>query len=331
MGVEILGGARSNTIGGTTAGARNVISGNIGSGVAISLSGTNGNKVQGNFIGLDVAGTSAIGNDLDGISIYAGAQSNQIGGSVAARNIISGSGEFGVWLDGSGTNANVVQGNFIGLDVAGSADLGNLLAGVALSAGARSNVIGGTASGQDNRISRNKGDGVLVSGSATNNSIRANSIFNNGGLGINLQLNGASNVVTPNDAGDTDSGPNNLQNFPEISSATSSSGTTLTTITGTLDSLPNTTFIIDVYRSGSTSSTSKDPSGFGEGRVFMGTPTSGTLVVTTDGAGSASLTASWSGLFTGQFFTATATRLNSVGASMDTSEFSQAVAAGAVS
>jgi len=56
------------------------------------------------------------------LGIYAGAQSNLIGGSVAARNIISGSGEFGVWLDGSGTNANVVQGNFIGLDVAGAAD-----------------------------------------------------------------------------------------------------------------------------------------------------------------------------------------------------------------
>jgi len=88
-GVWILGGAQSNTIGGTSSGAGNVISGNDASGLAISGTGTNSNVVKGNYIGTVADGTSARRNEEEGVYIYGGAQYNTIGGTVAgARNII---------------------------------------------------------------------------------------------------------------------------------------------------------------------------------------------------------------------------------------------------
>ena len=48
--------------------------------------------------------------------------------------------------------------------------------------------------------------------------ITGNSIHNCGGLGIDLFTNSGGGV-TPNDPGDTDSGGNGLQNFPEVLSA----------------------------------------------------------------------------------------------------------------
>ena len=76
-GVQISG--TSNTVGGTTAAARNIISGN-GRGIWLLGSGASGNLIQGNFIGTDVTGTSALGNTSDGVEIN-GAPSNTIGGS----------------------------------------------------------------------------------------------------------------------------------------------------------------------------------------------------------------------------------------------------------
>ena len=113
------------TIGGTTAGARNVISGNTGDGVDISGSGSTGNVVEGNFIGVNAAGTAALGNAngvgtfSGGVVIESGASDNTIGGTTpGARNVISGNAFAGVFLNG--VSANVVQGNFIGTDVTGA-------------------------------------------------------------------------------------------------------------------------------------------------------------------------------------------------------------------
>ena len=61
-GVLATGGATDNVIGGTVAGARNVISGNDGDGIEINGAGTNGNSVLGNFVGTDVTGTLGLGN-----------------------------------------------------------------------------------------------------------------------------------------------------------------------------------------------------------------------------------------------------------------------------
>ena len=108
-----------------------------------------------------------------------------------------------------GSSGNVVRGNFIGTDVTGPVGVGNTRWGVLLSTGAPGNTIGGTSTGDGNTIAHNSGDGVLVS-SGTDTAILGNSIFFNTGLGIDLSPGG----VSANDAGDVDSGANNLQNFP---------------------------------------------------------------------------------------------------------------------
>src|SRR6185369_5300590 len=110
-----------------------------------------------------------------------------------------------------------------------------------------------------NRISFNGGPGVSVS-FGTGNSIIANSIFSNGGLGIDLSNLG----VTPNDSVDADTGAHNLQNFPLLTSVSSNGSST--TIQGTLNSKPATTFRIDFY-----SNAAGDPSGNGEGALFLDT------------------------------------------------------------
>jgi hypothetical protein len=107
-GVVVSGSA--NFIGGTGAGAGNLISGNSDAGIAIS--GTN-NLVQGNRIGTDVTGTQALGNGVFGVYVSSG--SNTIGGTVAgAGNLISGNGQYGILLGSSG---NLLQGNLIGTDI----------------------------------------------------------------------------------------------------------------------------------------------------------------------------------------------------------------------
>ncbi len=123
-----------NTIGGTTAGAGNIISGNTGDGVLISGSTASGNVVEGNYIGTDYTGSVALGNDAGnvviasdrtdnngGVVIASGASGNTIGGdTAAARNIISGNIGDGIDITGSGANGNTVVGNYIGTDAAGN-------------------------------------------------------------------------------------------------------------------------------------------------------------------------------------------------------------------
>ncbi len=135
-GVEIRAGATGNTIGGTTAGAANVISGSSGPGVEIKDSGTSGNTVLGNLIGTDGSGTAPLGNTV-GVEIRAGATGNTIGGTAAGTaNVISADG-IGVEIKDSGTTANTVEGNRIGTDLSGTANLGNSTDGVLLRAGRR--------------------------------------------------------------------------------------------------------------------------------------------------------------------------------------------------
>ena len=96
---------QNNTIGSrTSAGGRNIISGNSAQGIAIADAGTNSNKVQGNIIGLNAAGTAAIANQFEGIAIFGTASSNTIGGTTAASpNIISGNIGSGISISGIGT------------------------------------------------------------------------------------------------------------------------------------------------------------------------------------------------------------------------------------
>ncbi len=159
---------QNNTIGGTETGAGNLISGNAGDGVY--LLGADNNTILGNYIGTDKNGTSALGNGNAGVYIAGGANNNVIGGtSAAARNIISANNHSGVMITGS--TQNQVEGNYIGTDVNGTADLGNTFYGVVLFGGAQSNTIGGTVSGSGNTISGNDASGVAIRQFNTNNNL----------------------------------------------------------------------------------------------------------------------------------------------------------------
>jgi hypothetical protein len=312
-GVLIYGGAQSNTIGGATASTRNVISGHPTAGVYLIDAGTAGNVIQGNFIGTDISGTTAIGNNIAGIYVLDGAQDNSIGGAATgAGNVISGNNGYGLFLGNPATTGNLIQGNFIGTRADGSNSLANGYVGIYVFGGAQSNVFGLKldGSGAGNRIAFNNSAGVFLGDpGTTGNTIRGNSIYNN--LGLGLDLSAPADVypgVTANDPNDADTGPNNLQNFPVFTSASASAGTTL--LSGTFNSQPNRAFILDFYRN-----TSADPSGYGEGQIYAGSAT-----VTTDTGGNAQFGFGLSGNFINQYFTATATDLTTG----DTSEFSLA-------
>jgi CSLREA domain-containing protein len=216
--------------------------------------------IEGNFIGTDAGGTSDQGNNQDGIRI-SGAN-NRVGGTLpAARNLISGNNSDGIEITGSGATGNLVQGNLIGTTASGSSGLANSSDGIQIFNSASNNTIGGTAAGAGNVIAFNGADGVFVS-SGTGNRIQRNSIFSNGGLGIDLGANG----VTSNDPGDPDSGANRLQNFPVLQSIVVSGSNT--TILGSIDSATgNSTYPITIEFF---SNSSCDPSGHGEGETFLG-------------------------------------------------------------
>ena len=292
-------------IGGTVAEARNIISANGSFGnVAIGINGSGaGATVQGNYIGTDVTGTRSLGTLTNGIHLST--NNNIIGGLVAgARNVISGNAA-GIVISSfsGGSVGNVIQGNFIGTNAAGTGPVANIQQGIVVTTNGVNNIIGGTQSGAANKIAYNGGPGISLT-NGTGTVIRGNSIFSNNGLGIDLGGNG----VTANDSIDADVGPNTLQNFPVITTVMSTSNST--TIQGSLNSLPNTTFELDFY-----SSAAVDPSGNGEGAQFVGT-----TAVTTNGNGDAAINVTFPvGLATGRVITATATDPNG-----NTSEFSAA-------
>lgn len=295
----------NNTIGGTAAGERNVIAGNGGYGIIID--NADNTTIVGNYVGTNAGGGSARPNDRGGIRVDG--DNNTIGGVTAAhRNVISGNDGPGIEIRAA-YSGNVIEGNYIGTDATGTADLGNTGDGVELSGGAFSNTIGGVGAGEGNVIFGNSGDGVRVIDDATSgNAIRGNTIHGNDGLGIELGGDG----VTANDAGDGDTGPNGLQNYPLLATAVSNGGNT--TITGLFNSTASTTFNIDFY-----SSPAVDPTGNGEGAVYLGSDT-----VTTNGSGNATINTTLIGVSVtaGHVVTATATD-----PSGNTSEFAANVTA----
>jgi hypothetical protein len=201
--------ASVNTVGGTTAAARNLISGNTGTGIRIS--GT-GNVVLGNYIGTDASGALALANGDSGVKVLS--SNNTIGGTTAgARNVISGNlGDGVMFLTGSG---NVVEGNYIGTDVTATQALGN---GVGVSVGPfnDNDVIGGTTAAARNLISGNASQGVLVTGSAANIVVEGNYIGTNvsgtqalgNGTGITIGIALSDSVSCL--VGGTDAGAGNL-------------------------------------------------------------------------------------------------------------------------
>jgi parallel beta-helix repeat protein len=274
------GDATGDVIGGVEPGARNLISGNS---TDLRLD-CNGVVVQGNFLGTEITGKALLDHSLS--LILAGFSTNNlIGGDIpGAANVIGN----GIQLTGAGVQGNLFQGNFIGTDLTGTIRLGT--SGAFELGGASNNIIGGTEPGQGNVIAFSSYWPGIRLYSGTGNTIRGNSIHDNAGGGI--FLNSAA-------------GANNNQTYPTLTAASATAGGTV--ISGTLASVPNSTFSIDFY-----SNTAPDPSGFGEGEFYLGS-----AMVSTDGAGNASFTATVAAAPSGQrYLSATAT--DPVG---DTSQF----------
>ena len=302
--------AEHTLIGGLTPDARNIISGNS-TGISFNAATVLTNKltgtvVEGNFIGPDVDG-KPFGNVI-GID-YLNAFSTTVGGTVpGASNVISSNLDAGIQFAGGNTSNNLIQGNFIGVGPDGNSNEGNGGDGIRIT-NANTITTGGPGSGEGNVIAFNGGNGVTVTGTGASgldgsrNSIRGNSIYDNGLLGIDLGNDG----VTANDPCDSDTGPNQLQNFPVLTD--SPSGTLIITATatdtlgntsefsqcvhaqassghvsvqGTLNSTASSNFVIDFYANKTCSS-----SGNGEGRTYLGS-----AMVTTDSNCSASISAS---------------------------------------
>jgi CSLREA domain-containing protein len=292
-----------------------VINSFSGYGITLELLARN-NWINGNYIGTNAVGTAALGNHFSGLFIFNfGVSNNLIGGRTpGARNLISGNGgpSISISADPGGTTANRVEGNYIGTNAQGTAALGNRGDGVQI-VGAGENIIGGAAPGAGNLIAFNGGAGVGIFNIDLfpfSNAVLGNSIFDNSALGIDLYST-PTNGVTPNDTGDGDTGPNGLQNFPVLTSASSDGSST--TIAGTLNSTANRTFTIQFF-----ANIDCDSSGHGEGRFYLGQTS-----VMTDDSGNAPINTTLSAVVAGgSFITATATDADS-----NTSEFSACITA----
>ncbi|MGC8638550.1 MAG: beta strand repeat-containing protein [Isosphaeraceae bacterium] len=313
----LIDNASGNSVTGNAGGSQ-VISGNL---VGVAITSSSGalapsslNLVAGNLIGTDKSGLYALPNAQEGVLID-NASGTTIGGTTAAaQNLISGN-EWGVRLDGALATGNLVAGNLIGTDITGKAPLGNEVNGVIITTNASNNTIGGTVSGAGNTIAFNALAGVSVV-SGTGDSILSNSIFSNGKLGIDLVAPGdPPDGVTPNAPG-VRSGPNDLQNYPILTRAVGVE--TNNSVLGSLNSIPNTTFLIQFF-----TSVVPDPSGYGQGQTLIGS-----MTVTTDVNGNAQVDFTPStNLSANIWITATATNMSTG----DTSEFSNAVSAAPVS
>ncbi len=269
-----------NRVGGAAAGEGNIIAGNGRHGVFLAIARTNGNTVQGNYIGVAANGTTALGNGVDGVPIVGGAN-NLIGGSTAGtRNVIAGNGRFGVLIQGAAATGNQVSGNYIGTNAGGTAALGNAADGVHLLS-STGNFVGGSP-GIANLIAFNGRNGVTVASNGnTANRVASNSIYSNGALGIDLApLDGAGNPVfgvTANDADDVDSGPNRLVNFPVLTKAVgyAAGANSFFQLQGAVNLAPHTVFddvVIEFYLNPAC-----DASGNGEGKTLLGSKTVGRL------------------------------------------------------
>ncbi|NIS80988.1 MAG: CSLREA domain-containing protein [Anaerolineales bacterium] len=271
-GIYVEPGADGNLVGSSDPVKANVVSGNTAIGIEVL---SDDNQIRGNRIGTNKDGDAALPN-MYGVGL--GGQNNELGGSDPnAGNLISGNDLYGVVL-GMNSSGNEILGNKIGSDLSGTSPLGNEI-GI-FTWGGDNNIIGKNPPGFGNLIAFNTLDGIMILGQAktyfiagntiTQNggdgvilgpyssapdvpqqiTLNRNSIFDNGELGIDLYPDG----VTPNDPGDTDTGPNTLLNFPVFSQVTTTSAMG-TACTGCRVEA----FLAD-----------GDPSGHGEGMTFVG-------------------------------------------------------------
>jgi parallel beta-helix repeat protein len=246
-------------IGGTTSGLRNIISGNGGNGIVLDQ--TSRTKIEGNYIGVNAAGTGVLGNGSSGISGYLCFNDTIGGATVSSRNVISGNNGSGIAI--SGAQAALIRNNFIGVSATGAA-AGNHESGIRLSG---DEVSSRNVSITENVIATNVQNGVDLT-DASRCAISMNSIFDNGLLGIDLGNDGVTANIpptrppTPRPA--TSSLPNWGQNYPTLYVADIDSSR----VRGSINSWPHTLLRIEVFQSNDA-----DASGFGEGQTFIGSTT----------------------------------------------------------
>jgi CSLREA domain-containing protein len=269
--------------------------------------------IIGNKIGVNATGAAKLSPGLNGVALLSGNYAGVVGNGFAG-NVISGAALSGIALAGAYTGLSTIYGNNIGTDITGTVAIPNGNSGICITSGA-GGTIGNSGAGQPNVIAFNGTNGITIGGGAVGFQIQANSIFNNGGLGISLA--GRCDLAaapTANDAGDADTGANNLQNYPVVNTPVFNGGNVI--LSGSLNSTPLSDFTLDFY-----SSTACDASGNGEGRTYLGSQP-----VSTDNAGNVTFTNVTLPVPSGQtVITATATDTNNP---RSTSEFSACAGGG---
>ena len=290
----------SVTVGGTTPGAGNVISGNV---VGIlsqqtTVTATN-DLVEGNFIGTDVMGTQAADN-VNGVEL-ANDSFDTIGGTTAAAgNLISGNTFHGisVGLGSQVSTDTVVQGNDFGTDVTGGMGLSgrfSAASGSAVEIIGSSNTIGGAAAGAGNVIADNGFNAVEVA-QGTSNLISRNAIYGNTPGGILVDSGANAGVTAP------------------ILTAAAPNGDGTVTVQGMLQNdTPGDTITIELFANAANPAAGQQA----EGQTFL---TSTTAAI--DSSGNGSFTATVTPPAGEPFFTATATDSQN-----STSVFSNSLAA----
>ena len=231
-----------NTIGGTAAGAGNLISGNID-----GIDNATADVIAGNKIGTDITGTVALPNTTFGVILVS---DSTIGGTAAgAGNLISGN-KTGILDFGGG---NLIEGNLVGTNSTGLTALGNTQDGIDVKSSAET--IGGTAAGAGNTIAFNTGDAVNVI-TGTGDAILENLIFRNGS-GIVLASGANNNQIAPVITGVTS----------EATAATSSQTTISVDLTAA-GFTSGSTYSLDFF-----ASALGDPSSEAEAHIYLGTQT----------------------------------------------------------
>ncbi len=249
--------ALPNTHGIVVAGSRNtigdgnVVSGNWFEGIELT-DGASDNEIDGNLIGTDATATAGVANGTVGIG--PGVRIDGADDTTLRDNVISGNAGHGVQITGQGADRNLLLGNWIGTDKTGALALGNR-SGVEIEDGADGNGVGDTTLAGANTIAHNREDGVSIL-DGTGNSVVHNSIHDNGDLAIDLRDDGP----TANDDDDQDKGPNDLQNGPEIASATA------TGVDWTLDTDSTSTYRLEFYANDSC-----NRFGVSEAQTYLGT------------------------------------------------------------
>lgn len=215
---------QNNTIGGSSAQARNIISGNT-FGIRVQpLSGAivTETEILGNYIGTDLTGTIDCGNTSEGIGIGS-ASNTRIGGATTTLgappgNLISGNGASGIFVTGETTEGTIINGNIIGLDASGNNVLRNAASGISVQGGADATTIGGSGANDGNLISGNGADGISPSNTTTTGiSIQGNLIgtditgtLDRGNLIHGIDLNGCPDALIGGNAVQPGTGAGNV-------------------------------------------------------------------------------------------------------------------------